>query len=143
MPAPTPVFRYLFLILPAVFLFTAGARLYGFLHQRDDIWWTPRGLQVPLTESHDRVAIYVGSRELDDLLAAGQLRLLRDSVAQVVSPADVGLRFNNWDRVRAERIASVLISGVTVGAAAALLLVGLTSMRPGGRLGGASPPGTH
>ena len=98
MPAPTPVFRYLLLILPAVFLFTAGARLYGILHDRDDIWWTPTGFLVPLAESHDRVAIYVGHRELDDLLAAGQLRLLRDSVARVVNPADIGLRFNNWDR---------------------------------------------
>ena len=141
MPAPTPVFRYLLLVLPAVFLLTAGARLYGFFHQRDDIWWTPGGLLVPLAESHDRVAVYVGSRELDDLLTAGQLRLRRDSVAQVLNPADIGLRFNNWDRVRAERIASVIISGVTVGAAAALLLVGLIIMRAGGHVGGVAPPG--
>jgi hypothetical protein len=104
MPTPTAVSRYLLLVLPAIFLFTSGARLYGFFHERSDIWWTPRRTLVPLAESHDRVAIYVRSGELDDLLATGQLRLLRDSVGSVVSPADIGLRFNNWDRVRAGRI---------------------------------------
>jgi hypothetical protein len=141
MPAPTAVFRYLLLVLPAIFLATSGARLYGFFHERSDIWWTPRGTLVPLAESHDRVTIYVRSSELDDLVAAGQLRLLRDSVTSVVSPADIGLRFNNWDRVRAERISSLLISGVTAGAAAALLLVGLIITRVGWRAGGSSAPG--
>ncbi len=141
MPAPTAVFRYLLLVLPAIFLFTSGARLYGFFHERSDIWWTPGGALVPLAESHDRVAIYVGRRELDDLVAAGQLQLLGDSVANVVSPADIGLRFNNWDRVRAERISSLLISGVTAGAAAALLLVGLIITWVGRRVGWSSPPG--
>jgi hypothetical protein len=141
MPGPTAVFRYLLLVLPAIFLATSGARLYGFFHERSDIWWTPRGTLVPLAKSHDRVTIYVRSSELDDLVAAGQLRLLRDSVTGVVSPADIGLRFNNWDRVRAERISSLLISGVTAGAAAALLLVGLIITRVGWRAGGSSAPG--
>jgi hypothetical protein len=141
MPAPTAVFRYLLLVLPAIFLLTSGARLYGFFHERSDIWWTPRGTLVPLAESHDRVAIYLHSRELDDLVAAGQIRLLRDSVTSVVSPADLGLRFNNWDRVRAERMSSLLISGMTAGAAAALLLVGVIITRLGRRAGGSSAPG--
>lgn len=141
MPAPTAAFRYFLLALPAIFLFTSGARLYGFFHERSDIWWTPRGTLVPLAESHDRVAIYVHGRELDDLVAAGQIRLLRDSVTSVVSPADIGLRFNNWDRVRAERMSSLLISGMTAGAAAALLLVGLIITWVGRRADGSSAPG--
>ncbi|HEY8259269.1 MAG TPA: hypothetical protein VIG08_16550, partial [Gemmatimonadales bacterium] len=72
--------------------------------------------------------------------AAGQLRLLDDSVTSVVSTADVGLRFNNWDRVRTARIPSLLISGVTAGAGAALLLMGLIITRVGPRAGGRSAP---
>ena len=125
MRSPTVVFRYLLLVMPAIFLLTSGARLYGFFHERADIWWTPQRAVVPLTQSHDRVAIYVRHAELDDLVAAGRLQLLGDSGATAVTPADIGLRFNNWDRVRAGRIGSVLISGVAAGAAAALLLVGL------------------
>ena len=140
MPAPASLFRYQ-LILPAIFLVISSARLYGFFHERSDIWWTPQGTIVPLAETHDRVAIYVRSRELDDLVAAGHLRLLEDSVTSVVRTADIGLRFNNWDRVRAERISSLLISGVTAGAAAALLLVGLIIARVRQRSGGHSAPG--
>ena len=141
MPIRTTVFRYLLLALPAIFLFTAGSRLYAFFQERPDIWWTPMGLLVPLAESHDRVAIYIGNRELDDLVAAGRLRLGGDSITSAVNRADIGLRFNNWDRVRAERLVGLLISGVTVGAAAALLLVGLVITRFGGQGGEASRQG--
>jgi hypothetical protein len=140
MRAPTLVFRNLLLVLPAIFLGTSGAQLYSFFHERSDIWWTPPGRVVPLAESHDRVAIYVRGRELDDLVAAGQLRLLDDSVTSEVRTADIGLRFNNWDRVRAEHISSLLISGVTAGAGAALLLVGLIITRGGLWAGGRSAP---
>jgi hypothetical protein len=125
MRAQTAIFGYLSLVLPAVFLLISSARLYSFFHERPDIWWTPRGSQVPLAESHDRVAIYVAGTELDDLVAAGRLRLQRDSVASAVTPSDVNMRFNNWDRVRAQRIPAILIFGITAGAAAALLLAGL------------------
>jgi hypothetical protein len=125
MQARTAVFRYLSLGLPAAFLLTSSVRIYSFFHQRPDIWWTPRGAQVPLAESHDRVAIYVAGAELDDLVAAGRLRLQRDQVASAVAPHDVAMRFNNWDRVRAQQLPAIVIAGVTAGAAAALLMMGL------------------
>jgi hypothetical protein len=125
MRAQTAIFGYLSLVLPAVFLLTSSARLYSFFHERPDIWWTPRGSQVPLAESHDRLAIYVAGTELDDLVASGRLRLQRGSVASPVTPSDVSMRFNNWDRVRAQQIPAILIFGITAGVAAALLLVGL------------------
>lgn len=139
MSGPTAVFRYLLLVLPAAFLLTAGAQLFSFFHERSDIWWTPLETRVPLAESHNRVVIYVRGAELDDLLAAGQLRLLGDSATSVLTAADIGLRFNNWDRRRAERLPSLLIAGVSAGAAAALLLVGLIRIPVGPRAGGSAP----
>ena len=134
MRAQTAVFRYLSLVLPAVFLLTSSVRIYSFFHQRSDIWCTPRAGQVPLAESHDRVAVYVGGAELDDLAAAGRLRLQHAVGTSEVTPSDVSMRFNNWDRVRAQQIPAILISGGTAGAAAALLLAGLiltlTERRP-------------
>jgi len=125
MRAQTAVFRYLSLGLPALFLLTSSVRIYSFLHQRPDIWWTPRGGMVPLAQSHDRVAVYVAGAELDDVVAAGRLRLQRDQGTSAIAPNDVTMRFNNWDRVRAQQLPTMLMYGTTAGAAAALLLVGL------------------
>lgn len=127
MSAVTWVYRYLLIGLTAVFLFTSGARLYQFFHQRDDIWWTPRGMTIPLEAAHHRVTVYLRGKELDDLIARRQVLLQDQAGTSAVSRMDVGLRFNNWDRVRAEKIPGLLIAAATVGAAAALLLVGLVT----------------
>jgi hypothetical protein len=127
------LFRYLSLILPAVFLATSGSRLYSFFQQRPEIWWTPKAMSVPLEAGHHRVTVYVQGKELDDLVAKRQLLLQDDSGTRVVTRMDLGLRFNNWDRVRADQIPSLLISAATAGAAAALLLVGLVLTLSGSR----------
>jgi hypothetical protein len=135
MSAATLVYRYLLLGLPAIFLATSAARLYTFYHERSDIWWTPRGMSVPLEAGHHRVMVYVRGKELDDVVAKRQLLLQDESGTSVVTRTDVGLRFNNWDRVRAERIPPLLMSAATVGAASALLLVGLVLTLAGRRPG--------
>ena len=106
------------------FFLNSTFRVYGFLHERSDIWWTPLAMLVPLGASQDRVAVYVRGNELQDLLGAGRLRLVTDSGPRVLSAADIGFRFNNWDRVRAERVPLVLSYATAAGAAAAFLLVG-------------------
>jgi hypothetical protein len=133
MTALTALYRYLLLGLPALFLFTSGARLYTFFQQRSDIWWTPAGMSIPLEAAQHRVRVYLRGNELDNLLAKRQLLLQDESGTSVVTRTDIGLRFNNWDRVRAERIPTLLMSAATVGAAAALLLVGLVLTLAGRR----------
>ena len=135
MAASTGVFRFLLLGLPAIFLFTSATRLYTFSRERSDIWWTPRAMSVPLEAGHHRVLVYVRGQELDDLVAKRQLLLQDESGTSVVTRTDVGLRFNNWDRVRVERASGLLISAATAGAAAALLLVGLVMTLAGRRPG--------
>jgi hypothetical protein len=125
----TAVYRFLLIGLTTVFLLTSGIRLYQFFHLRDDIWWTPRGMTIPLEAGHHRVTVYLRGKELDDLIARRQVLLQDERGTSAVARADVGLRFNNWDRVRAEKIPDLLISAATVGAAAALLLVGLVTRR--------------
>ncbi len=119
--------RYFFvywLVLAGFFLVNSAFRVYSFLHERSDIWWTPLAMLVPLGANQDRVAVYVRGNELQDLIGAGRLRLVTDSGPSVLSAADIGFRFNNWDRVRAERAPVVLQYAAAAGAAAAFLLVG-------------------
>jgi hypothetical protein len=125
MPAATGLFRFLLLVLGSVFLLTSATQLYPFYNQRADIWWTPRAMSIPLEAAQHRVRVYVRGSELENLVARDRLLLQTDAGTRVVRREDVGLRFNNWDRVRAERIPALLVSALTAGAGGALLLVGL------------------
>jgi len=119
--------RYFFvywLVFAGFFLVNSAFRVYSFLHERNDIWWTPLAMLVPLAASQDRVAVYVRGNELQDLVGAGRLRLVTDSGPSILSAADIGFRFNNWDRVRAERAPVVLQYAAAAGATAAFLLAG-------------------
>lgn len=116
--------RYL-LLFGGLFLLTSTAQLYRFLHERSNIWWTPQGRLVPLAGSHDRVEIYARGRSLGVLLDGGQVQITPAAEAGALRASEVGLRFNNWDRVRAERLPGLLIAAATAGAAAVLVLLGL------------------
>ena len=124
MTARHPAQSYL-LVLGSVFLAISGARLYSFLTERPDIWWTPPPLAVPLSESKERVQIFVQGIELEDLMKSGRLRLVPPPFAATLAPLDFTLRFNNWDRVRAERLPGTLIAAFMAGSAATLLLLGV------------------
>ncbi|HUL02774.1 MAG TPA: hypothetical protein VLV16_06035 [Gemmatimonadales bacterium] len=120
--------QWYLLVFGFVFLATSGARLYSFLHERSDIWWTPPTMKAPLAESAERVQIYVHDTELQDLLGAGRVQLAAAPAppgATTLVAADVALRFNNWDRVRAERLPGMLVTAATAGSAATLLLLGV------------------
>jgi hypothetical protein len=121
--------RYL-LLIGAIFLFSSGLNLVRLWTQRPDIWWTPAGMATPLAASGDRVKIYVRGEPLDDLLSKAQLQLSTESSVAAVAPSEVTLRFNNYDRVRAGRLPSVLSAGVGVGAALVLLVLGMVGLNP-------------
>ena len=81
---------------------------------------------VPLAESKDRVEIYAHGKPLAALIEAGQLRIAEDGGLSTVTTSDVGLRFNNWDRLRAERLPLLLVSAVGCGVTACVFLLVLT-----------------
>lgn len=96
------------------------------LTRRTDIWWTPHTMLVPLGESGNRTEIYVRGGSLGKLLEAGQLQVLDEAGPVSLSTQDVGLRFNNSDRVRAERLPRLLVSAALLGAVTLYLLLLLT-----------------
>ena len=121
-----PRIRLLFATLSLVLFFVAAVPLFGEFSRRADIWWTPYTMLVPLAESKDRVEIYARGKPLAVLLQAGQLRVVEDGSLNTLAESDVGLRFNNCDRVRVERLPQLLIYAACCGVTACMFLLVLT-----------------
>ena len=113
------------MILGSAFLLVSAGRLIHFAMERSDIWWTPASLAVPLSDSRDRVEVYVDGSRLEDEVGAGHVLLSKDSHATPLTADRVTFRFNNRDRVRAMRIPVLVGAGASGGAAGALFIMGL------------------
>ena len=121
-----PRIRFVFATLSLAMFFVAAVPLYGELFRRRDIWWTSFAMLVPLGESTDRVEIYARGKPLAALLQAGQLRIAEEGGSSTLAINDVGLRFNNWDRVRVERLPLLLVYAAGCGVTACMFLLVLT-----------------
>ena len=105
-----PRIRLLFSTMMLSLFLVAAVPLYTELSRRSDIWWTPRAMMVPLAESANRVEIYARGRLLTALVEAGQIQMAENGRTSVLTPGEVGVRFNNWDRVRAARLPLLLVN---------------------------------
>ena len=75
--------------------------------------------------------IYARGTNLLVLLQAEQVRIGNAAGSSVLAASDVRLRFNNWDRARAERIPLLVVYSFTVGAMLVLVAFTLTGhLRP-------------
>ena len=118
--------RLFFAALSLGLFFVAAAPLMRELTRRSDIWWTPYAKLVPLAQSKDRVEIYARGKALTVLLEAGQLQLAGESGSSPLVAGDIGLRFNNWERLRAERLPFLLLYAAACGFIACIFLLALT-----------------
>jgi hypothetical protein len=100
MPRPIRIAQFVFLLM---LLVTTAVPIVRELTRRPDIWWTPATHPLTLAEAKDRVEVYSGDRLLDG--------------------ADVRVRLNNFDRVRAEQLRLLLVDAFACGAALMMLLV--------------------
>ena len=121
-----PRTRMFFAAMTFALLFIPGVALFSELSKRSDIWWTPNAMLVPLAESDDRVQVQLRGKPLGSLVQSGQLQLADNGTPSVVSASDVGFRFNNWDRIRAQRIPFLLAYATAIGIGATILLILLT-----------------
>jgi hypothetical protein len=115
--------RLFYTALTGALLLIPALALYRELSQRSDIWWTPPPMALSLAESQDRVQIYVRGKPLGSLAAASQLSVTNELGASPVGADDIGLRFNNWDRVRAARIPMLLVYAACCGGGVVVLLL--------------------
>ena len=122
--------RRLWMVLGVVFLLIPASHVFRFFSQRSDIWWTPQPLAVPLAESADRVEIYVHGQLMGELVKEHRLQILASQGAVTLDVADVTIRFNNRDRVRAEQIPGLLGAVVVIAVAAVFVVLSALGMWP-------------
>jgi len=115
--------RMFFAVLMLVLMFIPGVALFTELSKRSDIWWTPPTMLVPITEGADRVVVNIRGRPLSELLNGRRLLIADGASTAALSTSDVGLRFNNWDRIRASRIPILLLYAAVIGAGLMLFAV--------------------
>ncbi len=118
-----PRLRLFYSLLTAGLLFIPVVALYSELSKRSDIWWTPPALAGSLTESQDRVQVYVRGKPLDALLNEGKLRITAETGSHTLGASEISLRLNNWDRVRVTRLPILLFYAAACGAGALLVLI--------------------
>lgn len=90
------------------------------------IWWTPMSMALPLSATGDHFELYVGADILQDLVERGAL-VVRDAEGRErpVSAADIRVRVNNWERVRADRLRDGVGLALGLGASAALVVASI------------------
>jgi hypothetical protein len=118
--------RSFFAGMTAALLLIAFTSLYRELSRPADIWWTPLAMALPPAASADRVEIYVRGKPLSTWLSTRQLWIGAQGATRPLTAEEFGLRFNNWDRVRARGIPLLLGYAAVCGAGTALLLLILT-----------------
>ena len=116
-------FRLFFSALIVALLLIPATALYRELSSRSDRWWTPPPMAPSLSESQDRVEIYVRGKLLGALLEARQLSVADGAGPSVLGADDIRLRFNNWDRVRVARLPMLLMYAASCGGGVVLLLL--------------------
>ncbi len=118
-----PRLRLFYSALTGVLLLIPAMALYQDLSRPSDIWWTPQTMALSLTETQDRVQIYARGKPLGALLDANQLWIKDKLGSTPLGAREIGLRLNNWDRVRAARLPTLLVYAAACGGGVVLLLV--------------------
>jgi hypothetical protein len=106
-----------------VLLLIPALALYRELSRRADIWWTPAAMALSLPAAQDRVEIYVRGTPLGTLVDRKQLWIIDQAGRSAISAQDIGLRFNNWDRIRGARVPLLLLYAAACGAGVVLLVL--------------------
>jgi hypothetical protein len=132
--------RVFMLMFGGIFFLMSVHHLAWLLWQPADVWWTPREMSASLAEAAERVEVYIRNAPLQEEAQAGHVQWLTLTGPTPVMPADLRLRFNNWDRVRVGKLPILLTAAACAGASGVVLLLGVfgwipTRQRPAGQQG--------
>ncbi len=94
-----------------------------------EIWWTPQAMRIPIGQTNSSFDLYIAGKPLQKHLSEGLLYSVSGNGEHYrVAPADIDVRLNNWDRMKASFLTKAAITGPAFGAALALLVIGLVQV---------------
>jgi hypothetical protein len=110
----------------ATHLITHLARIYW---GDRNIWWTPKTMKLYLSETKNNFELFISGKPLQDHIAKETLFALDEEGKQYcVVGKDIGVRLNNWHKVKASMLGTALYSAFGSGVAITCLVLGLVEI---------------
>jgi hypothetical protein len=103
-----------------------GAAVWG----NQNIWWTPLELALPLAATADEFELRIGGELLQRQLERGALAV-KDEKKDAMCPvalAEIRIRLNNWQKIRAERLHGAVFAALSLGISLSCLALGLVRL---------------
>ncbi len=125
--------RLYLLLFGGIFFITSCVNLVRFYRTPNDIWWTPITAPMSLEQSRDKVEVYIRGVPLQNALQSGRVQFAGQSGSSPVTTAEIGIRLNNRDRIKAERVPLMIASAAGAGFTGLLFLLGLIGWLPSRR----------
>ena len=118
------------LLMGFIGILTIGTRFTAELYRaywgNDSIWWTHQQMRLPVEDSGNSFILYIAGKPLQGHLDEGSLfAAAADGQKFRVVAGDVGVRLNNWYRVKASILTWALISAFAFGCSVTLFVTGL------------------
>jgi hypothetical protein len=113
--------------LTGVFIFGSSffVDLYRAFWGNETIWWTAQTQRLPVEATRGSVELYINGKLLQKHLADGTLLVVdANGTPSPVATDAVGVRLNNWDKVKAGILTSTTMTGFGFGVAVTLLVIG-------------------
>ncbi|MGX9726250.1 MAG: hypothetical protein ACTFAK_02675 [Candidatus Electronema sp. VV] len=99
-----------------------GGAVWG----RSDIWWTPMELALPLPAAAKEFELYLGDELMQRQVERGALAVQNENGAmRPVAPAEIKIRLNNWQKIRAERLHGAVFAALSLGISLTCLVFGI------------------
>jgi hypothetical protein len=109
----------------SIFAEQYGAAVWG----DQNIWWTPLELALPLAVAAGEFELYLGGELLQRQVEQGALAVKNEQGAmRPVAPAEIKIRLNNWQKIRAERLHGAVFAALSLGISLACLGLGLVQL---------------
>ena len=106
----------------SIFAEQYGGAVWG----RSDIWWTPMELALPLPAAGKNFELYIGGELMQRQVERGALAVQdKNGALRPVAPAEIKVRLNNWQKIRAERLHGAVFAALSLGISTTCLVMGI------------------